>query len=133
MEITAVMKFPARLQRASVPNAMSRRSSAEIVIENGDKRKFSAETAIPIFSPSSEKNHAATPRSSNTAAASRADRHRVIVKAVRISGSDKRRFLNQVVGPAEFLEGSGSDGGQRANNRVYSELLRGEQPRKNGR
>ena len=48
METAAVMKFPARLQRASVPNAMSRRSSAEIVIENGERRKFSVETAIPI-------------------------------------------------------------------------------------
>ena len=85
MEITAVIKLPATLQRASVPNAMSRRSSAEIVIENGDRRKFSAETAMPIFRPSSEKNHAATSRSSKTATANRAERHRVIVKALRIS------------------------------------------------
>ena len=71
---------------------MSRRSSAEIVIKNGDKRKFSVETAIPIFSPSSEKNHAATSRSSKSATANRAERHRVIVNAVLISCSDNDGF-----------------------------------------
>ena len=71
---------------------MSRRSNADIVIRNGDNRKFSVETAIPIFSPSSEKNQTATSRSSKSAMAKTADRQKVIVKAVRIFCSDSEFF-----------------------------------------
>jgi hypothetical protein len=42
-------------------------------------------------------------------------------------------FLDQIIGSAEFLEGCGSDRRKRVDERVYSELCRGKQPRKKSR
>ena len=86
------MKLPTRLQRASVPNAMSRRSSAEIVSRKGDRKKIERGDGDPDFQPFLGEKPRGNIAKLENRAANRADRHRVIVKAVRMSRSDSELF-----------------------------------------
>ena len=61
-EVTVMTKFAARLQTAMASKAISRRSKADIVMEKGSRRKFSADTVMPCLSPLSPKKDATSPR-----------------------------------------------------------------------